>query len=181
MSFEQKLDNHRNVFKANIRGMGLLAALGVKCEQTIDQYGMAALFKNVQNVENPTEFVTLLFLDALMNSCAYANGVDFLHRINRDVIVLNTYNCFEPWANISHRLPQVILGLKRRWLKKDVEVFNALFKEYIQYYKDKLPPEVFNTLKEDSDLSNMKREYPAIGIIISKNVLEEFQKLRGEI
>jgi hypothetical protein len=182
MSFEEKLFKHRDIFKANIKGGTILSHIdGYVGEQVIDYYGVPALFKIIDQVENPAEFVTLLFMDALVNSCAHFNGYNFERKINRDILVLNTDNCYDGWANITHRRPQIILGLKKEWSKEDLVVFNKLFKEYIMFYFNVLPAEVFICIKKDDDLDNMETQYSTLGISISKNVLAEFQKLRRGI
>ena len=180
MGFEEKLYAHRETFKGNIRGMGIASALGINGEQVIDYYGVANLINIVKKVQNPAEFVSLLFLDALINSCAHVNGKNFTRIIDRDVLVLNSYIYHEPMANITHQYPQIILGLKENWGQEDISVFRDTFKEYILFYFDLLPAEVFITLKKDPDLSEMKLDYPSLGVTISKNVLDEFQKLRRE-
>lgn len=182
MSFDQKLFKHRETFQTNIKG-GTFASLidGYVGDQIVDYYGVPALFKIVERVENPTEFVSLLFLDALITACSHYSGKKINDQIKRDVLVLNTYNCYESQANITHHYPQIILGLKKKWSEEDVQEFNKLFKEYITFYFNLLPAEVFLTIKQDEDLSSMETKYPSLGITISKNVLAEFQKLRKEI
>ena len=181
MGFEEKLYRYRNTFKANIQGLGLTSALGITGEQVIDYGGIPGLLSMVSRLENPVEFVSLMFLDAMINSCSHVNGKNFLRVIDRDVLVLNSYIFHGPMGNITHRYPQIILGLLPQWSEENLSEFRSMFKEYILFYFDLLPPEVFITLKKDPDLSSMETNFCSLGIKISHDVLVEFQKLRREI
>ena len=188
MNFEEKLDNHRSLVKEKIPGGGLLATIAPEenCNKTIDYYGAENLIKTVNKSENSAEFATLLFLDALTSSIYFsATKKDYSEIIKRDVLVLNTSNVFDSQFNLSHKFPQMLLGLKKTWKKEDNETFESLFNEYVYYYSNK-HKEIFNdnffkTLLHDQNLNDSNLEYPSFGLKINTTLMKKFHKLRIEI
>lgn len=182
MLFIEKLIRHQETFKQSIRGGNLASNIdGYVGEHIVDYYGAEYLIKMVSTHPNSTEFASFLFLDALFNSTAHANGVDLIKSIKRNVIVLNTHHCFEGRGNLSHRRPQMVLGLKKNWSEDDVAEFEELFRDYVKFHKELMNSKMFKTLKHDPDLANDELQYKSFGIVIDMKIMTAFHELRKEV
>ena len=158
LEFEEKLYAHRKAFADKIQGLGLSSPLGITKEQVQE------ITKTIGMIQNSTEFVTLLFLDVLIHSCAHISEA----KVSEKMVTVK-------------QEPLLILAFKKLWSERELGEFRKLFKEYVLFYFDLLPAEVFITLKKDPALSKMRKDFPELGISVSVNIYDEFQKLRREI
>lgn len=181
MRFEERLLAHKELFKANIQGMGFSRLLDAPSEQIIDYYGVEYLVKKIHSFEKPAEFISFAFLDALFHSASHCNSFAFIPLIKRDILVLNSVSWSERIGNLTHRKPQILLGLKKNWTKKDLELFEKTFQDYVSFYSDKLPVAVMSTIKNDPDLDCSKLDFPCFGFAIDKKIMDSFQKMRKEL
>lgn len=114
----------------------LLAACGFPEAQGggVDYYGVPLAKKVFAEIaERPQETAALLFLDALAEAAFHAAGQPDAARAAGvpPAFIINTYNIITtPSANISHRHPQVILGLCDQWTADGITGLSELTDAY---------------------------------------------------
>lgn len=101
----------------------------------VDYYGVPRVRQMLlEEADCESQLVTCLFTDALLEAGAhcYGSACGLLERPQRSFVINSNNIMTSPEANISHRYPQVFLGLHRRWSEAEVADFEPLLLGLVQ-------------------------------------------------
>jgi len=171
---EEYLPIYNKVFSSVIAQMAPFKELADgPCECVIDYMGLPRCIKKLKAKKTLVPFVCVAFADALTNSgLKHAGSKDTVMTLfKRDVLVLNSYNWQERSANVSHRHPQVILGMHYHWTPEDLDCLRSLFQEYLEMHAPLLPVGFFERLRKDPDIQEACDYRSAMGIKLSDDVV----------
>lgn len=138
--FEARVTRYRGQFEESLGSYrpGLCGFVLDANERTygVDHYGVGRVVKAVGGLpaHERVEFVCFLFMDALLDAALHSRLVMAPRSIvlGRPVFVLNTYNIITaPSANISHRNPQVMLGLTSAWAVNDIDELRRCIADHV--------------------------------------------------
>lgn len=183
MDFQEYLPKYHKMVNEKIKGMTFASRIdGYIGDQVIDYYGVDGLKSIIDQIPDSTYFVTILFCEALVDAALGGCENSIPKKYKRNVLVINSYNCYEPLANITHRRPQIILGLKSEWNERDILVFKKLVREYFAHYSSELTETFFQKIKSDGDLLDKNTDYKnSLGIEICKETLDAFEVFLREL
>lgn len=182
MRIEDRIYAHRKILKDKISSMYLRPINENSGLEAINLCSTKLLSEIIQiHFKNSAEFVSILFLDTLINSCSIENKNLLRNKLENEMkdSVFDLYK--EPICKFANLYPQMILGIKKDWSEEEVALFRNIFKEYIIFYFNTLPAEILINIKQDQFLYISKIDFPTLRIDISNNVFVEFQSLRREI
>jgi|GEM_PF-5798417 len=174
MTLDEFLPIYKKVFSSVIAPMAPFKDLAdVPSECVIDYMGLPRCIKKLKAKKSLVPFVCVAFADALTNSGLKHAGIKdtVMTLFKRDVLVLNSYNWQELSANVSHRHPQVILGMHYEWSPEDDECLRSLFQEYLEMHAPLLPVGFFERLRQDPDIQVACDYRSAMGIKLSEDVV----------
>lgn len=174
MNLNQHLPIYNNIFSSVIAPMAPFKVFSdAPCECVIDYMGLPRCIKKLKAKKSFVPFVCVAFADALTNSGLnhMSSKGTVMSLFKRDVLVLNTYNWQERSANVSHRHPQVILGMHDKWCPEDLECLRSLFQEYLKMHTPLLPQGFFEQLRQDPDIQVACDYRSAMGIKLSEDVV----------
>ena len=182
MTLDEYLPTYKKVFSSVIAPMAPFKDFAEgPSECVIDYMGLPRCIKKLKAKKDFVPFVSVAFADALTNSGLNHSGKkeSVMSLFKRDVLVLNTYNWQESSANISHRHPQVILGMHYDWSPEDLECLRSLFQEYLKMNAPLLPEGFFERLRQDPDIQVTCEYRSAMGIVLSQDVVGVYLSVMG--
>jgi len=174
VTLEEYLPIYNKVFSSVIAPMAPFKVFSdAPGECVIDYMGLPRCIKKLKAKKTFVPFVCVAFADALTNSgLNHMNSKETVMSLfKRDVLVLNTYNWQEDSANVSHRHPQVILGMHYEWSPEDLECLRSLFQEYLEMHAPLLPEGFFERLRQDPDIQVACDYRSGMGIKLSEDVV----------
>ncbi|MBS2031755.1 MAG: hypothetical protein JST54_27910 [Deltaproteobacteria bacterium] len=182
MDMDIDLDAYRHQFADRLSDFKLLFG-----EYGVDFYGVPQLRGIIEALPaaDRFRFVALMFLDALFESALHEKatpGVDSHKLVDRPAFIINTYNVLlMPSENISHRHPQVLLGLIGQWRPAHLDALALTTRAYVGVLIDRLPraaglEELFRArvaeISQDPDL--LETSFDPVGLHIAETVRDTY-------
>ena len=174
MTLDEYLPIYKKVFSSVITPMApFKAPTDGQSECVIDYLSLPRCIKKLKAKKSFVPFVCVAFADALTNSGLkhMSSKETVMSLFKRDVLVLNTHNWQERSANVSHRHPQIILGMHYEWSAEDLECLRILFQEYREMHAPLLPENFFERLRQAPDIQVACDYRSAMGIKLSEDVV----------